>query len=114
MNIHIILICTILVAAFAVLLSITVPVFATRVLALMYPRRHPRRIELVAELGEVPYFERVKWAAGVTATGLVDGIPCRVKLAAATARFVARGAVIVVCTWFLSRVMQDGGFNRVY
>lgn len=53
------------------------PVFAVNLLARVYPPMHPRRRELVVELGEVPRRERVIWIFEVTAAVLFDGVPAR-------------------------------------
>lgn len=55
------------------------PVFAVNLLARVYPKGHPRRAELVAELHEVPRRERLIWVAEQLATVLFDGVPERVR-----------------------------------
>ncbi|MBB1158489.1 hypothetical protein [Amycolatopsis dendrobii] len=55
------------------------PVFAVNLLARVYPKGHPRRAELVAELHDVPRRERLIWVAEQLATVLFDGVPERVR-----------------------------------
>ncbi|MGW7538620.1 hypothetical protein [Amycolatopsis sp. NPDC054798] len=55
------------------------PVFAVNLLARVYPKGHPRRAELVAELHDVPRRERLIWVAEQFATVLFDGVPERVR-----------------------------------
>lgn len=55
------------------------PVFAVNLLARVYPKEHPRRAELVAELHDVPRRERLIWVAEQLATVLFDGVPERVR-----------------------------------
>ena len=49
-------------------------------LALLYPREHPRRHELPAELEEVPRCERFAWTAGQVIAVVPEIIPIRLQL----------------------------------
>ncbi|SFO88836.1 hypothetical protein [Amycolatopsis rubida] len=55
------------------------PTFVVNVLARIYPKGHPRRDELIAELRDVPRREQLIWVAEQFATLLFDGVPARVQ-----------------------------------
>ncbi|UOX92845.1 hypothetical protein MUY14_20280 [Amycolatopsis sp. FBCC-B4732] len=54
------------------------PKFVVNLIVLVYPRDHPRRRELPAELDAVPVRERLTWVFGQCATVLFDGVPARI------------------------------------
>lgn len=69
------------------------PVFVVNVLARVYPKGHPRRTELVAELVTVPRRERLIWVSEQLATVLFEGLPARIAVIIKKrrhARFVRR------------------------
>jgi hypothetical protein len=51
-----------------------------RLVALLYPKDHPRRNELIGELYAVPYRERPLFVAQQFETALNEGLPTRVRL----------------------------------
>ena len=53
------------------------PRLVVRILVHAWPSGHPRRRELVAELGCVPYLERLVWVGELIETALLDGLPAR-------------------------------------
>jgi hypothetical protein len=53
------------------------PGFCLRLIVLVYPREHPRRRELVAELYELPYVKRPIWVVSQLETALFEGVPAR-------------------------------------
>lgn len=53
---------------------------------LIYPKGHPRRKELVAELHEVPYFQRALWVFYALQLSITEGIPERWRWAFAQLR----------------------------
>jgi len=53
------------------------PGFVLRLLVLLYPKRNPRRRELVAELYEVPRIERPMWVAEQIEVALFEGLAIR-------------------------------------
>ncbi|MFE0028829.1 hypothetical protein [Amycolatopsis sp. NPDC059021] len=55
------------------------PKLVGHLLVLLYPRDHPRRRELLAELDAVPYRDRLMWVAGQAVTSLFEGLPARTK-----------------------------------
>lgn len=55
------------------------PGVALRIAVTIYPREHPRRRELVAELHAVPRWERPFWVAEQLVTVAWEGIPERVR-----------------------------------
>ncbi|MDY7102133.1 MAG: hypothetical protein S0880_13180 [Actinomycetota bacterium] len=56
-----------------------------RMIVLVYPKDHPRRRELVAELYVVPRLERPFWVVQQLEVSLFEGLPAR--LSAVAARF---------------------------
>lgn len=79
MQAHVLLACGLLTVLLGGLLASSTTVVVARVLALMYPRQHPRRAELLAEINEVPCRERVGWLIGEAVACLRDGISSRVN-----------------------------------
>ncbi|MGW5721582.1 hypothetical protein ACWEVP_35785 [Amycolatopsis sp. NPDC003865] len=63
----------------AALIFGTAPMLVLRVAVLLYPPNHPRRRELVAEIFEVPYKERILWIASQIVTIAFEGISARIK-----------------------------------
>jgi hypothetical protein len=55
------------------------PKFVVNLIVLVYPKKHPRRQELPAELDVVPLRERVTWVFGQCATVLFEGVAARIK-----------------------------------
>lgn len=65
------------------------PALMVRLIALMWPRGHGRRLELRAEIAYIDYWKRPLWAAEQLETALFDGLPqqwrerrCRLERAA--------------------------------
>lgn len=57
------------------------PRFCLRLIVLAYPRSHPRRKELIADLYTVPCIERPLWVAEQLEVALFEGLPHRVSAA---------------------------------
>jgi hypothetical protein len=53
------------------------PRLLVRILIRAWPADDPRRRELMAELGNVPYLERLWWVGEQVETALFDGLPAR-------------------------------------
>lgn len=54
------------------------PTFVVNVLVRVYPKGHPRRRELIAEMEAIPRRERLIWTAEQVATALFDAVPSRI------------------------------------
>lgn len=57
------------------------PGVVLRLIVLLYPKGHPRRNELVAELYVVPRWERPLFVAEQLEVGLTEALPLRVRVA---------------------------------
>lgn|GEM_PF-3396566 len=68
----------------AILVFSLLPDVALRLLLLAYPRTHPRRRELIAELKIVPRQERPFWVAEQVCMILCEGLPTRLRVVRAT------------------------------
>jgi hypothetical protein len=55
------------------------PGLVLRLIVLLYPKSHPRRKELVAELYVVPRWERPLFVAEQLEVGLTEGVPARFR-----------------------------------
>jgi hypothetical protein len=66
------------------------PGFCLRLIVLAYPRRDPRRSELIAELYAVPRIQRPLWVAEQLEVALFEGLGHRVS--AAIRRLIDRRA----------------------
>ena len=55
------------------------PGLLTRLITLMYPKGHPRRAELVAEIYAVPRMKRPMWVAEQLELGLSEGLGERLR-----------------------------------
>ena len=55
----------------------SVPGFLLRLLVRVYPKDHPRRRELVAELYSIPYRERLLFVAQQLELAVTEGVPAR-------------------------------------
>jgi hypothetical protein len=55
------------------------PGLVLRAILLLYPKGHPRRKELIAELYVVPRWERPLFVAEQLEVGLTEGVPARVR-----------------------------------
>lgn len=53
------------------------PVMAMRILGRVWPKNHPRRQELIAEVKALPYRDRVFYVAEMLETAITDGLPQR-------------------------------------
>jgi hypothetical protein len=58
-----------------------VPGFCLRLIVLAYPRKDPRRAELIAQLYTVPRIQRPLWVAEQLETALFEGLPHRLSAA---------------------------------
>ncbi len=56
-----------------------VPGLVLNLAVLFYPKDHPRRRELVAEMDAVPYFKRALWVFQALQVTLTEGLPARVR-----------------------------------
>ena len=68
------------VALLAMLIFGFLPRLVVRLLIHAWPRDHPRRRELVAELDRVPYVERLLWVGELVEAALLDGLPARWRI----------------------------------
>ncbi|MEO7196375.1 MAG: hypothetical protein ABIZ05_16440 [Pseudonocardiaceae bacterium] len=73
------------------------PGFCLRLIVLAYPRRDPRRKELIAELDAVPRIERPLWVAEQLEVALFEGFGHRISAA---------------IRWFASRSWAQGRYVR--
>lgn len=53
------------------------PRFVLRLITRCWPKGHPRRAELMAELAVIEYFKRPVWVFEQLETALLDGLPAR-------------------------------------
>lgn len=83
---------------FAFVMGGVLPVLIVRLIALVYPRRHPRRAELPAEMVRAKSMkdlpEQYMWLGGMFATALCEGAPLRIK-AQARAGLLVLGWIVV-------------------
>ena len=79
-----------------------------RLIVLLYPRGHPRRAELIAELYTVPRVERPLWVAEQLEVALFEGLPNHVSATLrwsarlrprVVARYVAGGVLVLIGTF---------------
>ncbi|MCR6486810.1 YDG/SRA domain-containing protein [Amycolatopsis sp. OK19-0408] len=92
------------------------PGFCLRLIVLVYPRGHPRRRELVAELYGLPYVKRPIWVAAQLETALFEGVGARLsqlrrrlrRAGKAGSRPVTAGASSRVQVVFVHRAPRPG------
>lgn len=82
-----------------------VPGVVLHLAVMIYPRDHPRRRELIADLAIVPRLERPFWVTEQLVTVIFEGVPLRVK--------VARQAISIGRSTRRRRRRRVGGGRRV-
>ena len=89
------------------------PVFAVRIIGLLYPKGSPRRGELLAEMEHVRHVSKVPqqwlWLGENFALGICDGIPRRVRLLEPRMRawFAPRRAVYFMVDTTAAAIARD-------
>jgi len=82
------------------------PGFVLRLLVLLYPKRDPRRWELVAELYAIPRLMRPMWVAEQIEVALFEGLSRRIKRLAPFCHHPVRLSC-AIAAWAVGSFMND-------